>query len=422
MVGKSAILGMAVLGSGCGHVDIYVFRENSSPKKIVAPTPSLTAEQFLKWSMSRYEAMKSFQAQMTLTMSSPGSSSETAGSVESRKISYAAPNRFKVASSEGDSPFLTSVSDGQQLVEYSYITHQPAMSYPAPDKINDANSMQMMHPMFCGTLLWQFFGGPSNYDKLVDTTKGSAVYGPEATSPGGELSRFVKFYGRQDYGHVKMLIGEQTGYVYQVYYDSEPTMKLVAAEAGRSLKVPIALNSVENYKSISVDAPIESKAFDTTPPKGTSIQSIGGDEKPPYPIGSQVPDFTVKTIGGSPVKLSSLRGHVVMIDFWATWCPPCRKGLPDTAHIAHLGTAKGLDVLAISDEAPKAISSFLKRQTYTVPAYVDAGGKVESQFKITGIPTIVVIDKDGKLVSFSVGLQDPSNVMASIKKAGLALN
>ena len=75
--------------------------------------------------------------------------------------------------------------------------------------------------------------------------------------------------------------------------------------------------------------------------------------------------------------------------------------------------------MAISDEAPETIKPFLASNHYTFPAYRDVGSSAQQIYKITGIPTIAIIDKAGHLSAFFVGLQDPATVLDALKKAGL---
>ena len=167
--------------------------------------------------------------------------------------------------------------------------------------------------------------------------------------------------------------------------------------------------------------------FLTTLPNGMKFRdpaSKDPDEeepKPPVPLDRQAPNFTVKTLTGKKRSLADFRGKVVLIDFWATWCGPCRIGLPETQRLAKAYKSSGLEVLAISDEDAKTVSPFLKSNHYTFPTYLDAQGKTATAYKIEGIPTTVVIDKRGRLVSYMVGLQDPATIKAALKKAGLNL-
>jgi peroxiredoxin len=143
------------------------------------------------------------------------------------------------------------------------------------------------------------------------------------------------------------------------------------------------------------------------------------DSKPPVPIGGDAPDFTVKDLQGKSYTLSSLRGRPVMIDFWATWCPPCRKGLPETEETYRKYGAQSLAVMTISNEDVATIGAFVKKNHYTFPTYRDPNDDASKAYNVTGIPTLVIIDATGKLVAYYVGLQDPEAIQGALKKAGV---
>jgi thiol-disulfide isomerase/thioredoxin len=137
-----------------------------------------------------------------------------------------------------------------------------------------------------------------------------------------------------------------------------------------------------------------------------------GPELPPYPlVGQPAPDFTLTTVTGQPVKLSSLRGSVVVLDFWATWCPPCRISLPHLQKISADPSlaARGLKVLGVNKEEDKdTIAAFLKEKNYTFTVPMDATGSAGAAYQLQGIPTTVIIGRDGIIKSGFSGL-DPAD-------------
>jgi len=117
-------------------------------------------------------------------------------------------------------------------------------------------------------------------------------------------------------------------------------------------------------------------------------------------IGKPAPEISLKTVDGKDVKLSDLKGKVVLVDFWATWCPPCRASLPNINKIANDKTlaAKGLTVWAVNlDETADKITPFTKQNNYTFTVPIDVGGQVAERYKIEGIPSTMVIGKDGTI-------------------------
>jgi len=141
------------------------------------------------------------------------------------------------------------------------------------------------------------------------------------------------------------------------------------------------------------------------------------EPKPPVPLGKPAPDISVQTLEGKTVKISSLRGKPVFLDFWATWCGPCRMSLPHTQELA-AKNGKQISVLAISNEDKATIQSFIKSNKYSFPTYRDGNNSAGMKYGVQAIPTFVIIDKNGNLVDYIVGY-DPDHVKASLKKVGI---
>ncbi|MDD2580595.1 MAG: TlpA disulfide reductase family protein [Desulfuromonadaceae bacterium] len=121
---------------------------------------------------------------------------------------------------------------------------------------------------------------------------------------------------------------------------------------------------------------------------------------------SPAPDVSVVSLAnGSTLKLSDLKGKVVLLNFWATWCPPCRKEIPSMMKLNSLMAGKPFQMVAISiDEGGKpAIESFFKESGYSLPAYIDESGASAKSYGITGVPESFIIDKNGVLVKKVIG-------------------
>jgi len=130
-------------------------------------------------------------------------------------------------------------------------------------------------------------------------------------------------------------------------------------------------------------------------------------------------DFTLKDLHGKKVTLSELRGKIVLVNFWATWCPPCRAEMPDLDAIYTHFQSQGLVVLSISDEEPFKVNSYIAPTGYHPPVLLDTGGKVAKQFHIDGIPKTFVFDRDGKLVAQSIDMRTQHQFLMMLAKAGL---
>jgi len=117
----------------------------------------------------------------------------------------------------------------------------------------------------------------------------------------------------------------------------------------------------------------------------------------------QKADFTLKDVHNKPVTLSALKGKIVMVNFWATWCAPCRTEMPYLDALATRFASQGLEVLAITDEEPFTVTSYLGQGSQYHPTVLfDPGGKVHKEFHIEGIPRTFVFDRDGKLIGQTI--------------------
>ena len=132
----------------------------------------------------------------------------------------------------------------------------------------------------------------------------------------------------------------------------------------------------------------------------------------------KAPDFALKSVDGKIVKLSDYKGKIIIIDFWATWCPPCRRGIPDLVEIQK-EYKKDLVVIGISLDAAKTIKDvpgFIKEYGINYPIVygdqqvtIDYGG-------IRSIPTSFVIDQKGNVVDSNVGLVSKETFVNKIKE------
>ncbi len=124
-------------------------------------------------------------------------------------------------------------------------------------------------------------------------------------------------------------------------------------------------------------------------------------------IGSLAPDFVLDDLAGKPVQLSDLRGSVVVINFWASWCDPCREEMPVLQAFYDQYDNQGLVVLGVNatytDSKADAIS-FIEELELTFPMLFDETGEVGDQlYKVVGLPTSYWIDQDGIIRSFQLG-------------------
>lgn len=147
----------------------------------------------------------------------------------------------------------------------------------------------------------------------------------------------------------------------------------------------------------------------------------------PLVVGKEAPDFSLPNLEDKQVRLSDYRGKVVFVNFWATWCKPCREEMP-SMEVLHKSLEKdGLVVLAVSIDrvtTKKDIPPFIKSMNLTFPVLVDSWGQTDKRYKLMGVPETYIIDQEGVLREKVIGPRDWTRmdslrvVMGLLKKSG----
>jgi peroxiredoxin len=122
--------------------------------------------------------------------------------------------------------------------------------------------------------------------------------------------------------------------------------------------------------------------------------------------GEPAPDFTLRSNGGTNVKLSELRGQVVMINFWASWCGPCRQEMPLLDQLYQQYADLGFALLGVNvEENPADAERMLKDTPVTFPILFDAENTVSKLYDVTAMPSTVIVDRDGNVRFVHKGYQ-----------------
>ncbi len=129
--------------------------------------------------------------------------------------------------------------------------------------------------------------------------------------------------------------------------------------------------------------------------------------------------FNLTGMDGKTYSLSTLKGKVVLLNFWATWCPPCRKEMPDMEKLYREFQKDGFVVLAVSDEDRETVDGFLKKQPYSFPVLLDPDRKVNEAFDVEGIPKSFLFDREGRIVARSIDMRTEAQFRDMLKSAGL---
>ena len=147
-----------------------------------------------------------------------------------------------------------------------------------------------------------------------------------------------------------------------------------------------------------------------------SADDVGFRDRPSYPAkGDTAPDFTLTALDGSPWSLSGRRGKVVLLNFWATWCEPCRKELPQLERLHQRFSTNGLAVVGLSDENVDEVRQFLSENGITYPTLHDHASLALSRYRVSVIPTSLIISRDGRLLKRLEGYMGEAALMREVK-------
>jgi peroxiredoxin len=121
-------------------------------------------------------------------------------------------------------------------------------------------------------------------------------------------------------------------------------------------------------------------------------------------VGSVAPEFTLTTLDDQTVSLSNLQGQVVLINFWATWCPPCREEMPAIQNVYDRHRDDGFTVLAVNLlETNANVEAFAEELDLTFPILMDRRGQVFERYRVRGLPTTFFVDQAGVIQNVKVG-------------------
>jgi thiol-disulfide isomerase/thioredoxin len=145
--------------------------------------------------------------------------------------------------------------------------------------------------------------------------------------------------------------------------------------------------------------------------------SIAHPQPRPEWVGRGAPDFNLLDLDGHPVRLSSMRGKIVLLDFWATWCGPCRNEMPTVEKIANEYKGKALETYGISDEKPSIVKDYLSSNQWNLRVLVDPERNTYDQFQVAGIPALIIIGPDSRVLSYYTGEQSEQSIRSVIDRA-----
>jgi len=165
---------------------------------------------------------------------------------------------------------------------------------------------------------------------------------------------------------------------------------------------PAASAATAPAKPAASDPPSPGAATDTGPGSVGQMLLKAGFQVPKNEFTAD--DFTLQDLAGKSVSLSSFKGKLVFLSFWATWCGPCKSELPSVQALYDRMKSKGFEILAVDVmEEKKAVADFVKANKMTFPVLLDTTGSVGRTYDAGSIPTNYIVDRNGKILARVVG-------------------
>jgi peroxiredoxin len=136
----------------------------------------------------------------------------------------------------------------------------------------------------------------------------------------------------------------------------------------------------------------------------------------PGAVGSTAPSFSLKDVDGKPLDLADYHGKVVLLDYWATWCVPCRSEIPHFVEFQNNYASQGFQVIGLSmDDGPDPVRGFVKDFKMNYPVAMGTTQLAESYGGILGLPVTFLIGRDGKIAAKYVGLTDTAIIQQKVE-------
>ncbi len=184
----------------------------------------------------------------------------------------------------------------------------------------------------------------------------------------------------------------------------------------------VTIQQLTSVDELRANEPLADSLFTfVAPPGAQEVQAFtmpGQAAAQPDLVGKKAPLFTLADLQGRKVSLASLRGKVVVLDFWATWCGPCRIEMPRVEKLHRELKSKGVVVLGVNvTEDARLVKRFLAKNPYTFPILLDTQGDAASKYNASAIPTLVVVGKDGTIQTYFQGVRDEEVLRGAVTAA-----
>lgn len=365
------------------------------------------ADAILKKMFQTYRELKSYQGTATVQITQEQSGQKRTDKVTNNAI-ISRPNMVRLTRAN-DSGRTEFASDGKTLLKYISDYGQYTVE-PAPAQINmsDIKQWASLDPSVEHIFTENYYG------EFIKVTKSLRYSGTDKID-GKELDvievedQIEKSPEAWDRVTARIWLGKEDSLLHRYLTNM---LKDTTDSNGRPISQRVTIDIT--YSNRQVNQPIAANAFAFSPPKDAKLVKEFKKEEGGDLVGQPAPDLALVSLEGAKVSLKDYRGKVVLLDFWATWCPPCRKELPHIQKLNDELKAKGLAVFGVNNEPPEKPIQFVKENKYSFTTLTDDGSACRS-YRITAFPTLVIIDKEGKVREYLVGYQEESVLRSKIE-------
>ncbi len=423
MVCRTTLIPLAVLAISClgcsppasapapGGASAPEAAGRNDPPVPTVPVKTPTADDYVRKMGEFYRGVQSFAVQVKSSTLIEGEDGQPLPGLNqptfARALTVQRPNRVLMRDDSGQAPAVT--SDGETFVAYMPSTSKYLES-PAPGSF-DALLKDQLSMAFGGGL--QVFvlhlASADPLQALMENVTSAVYVGLEDVK--GKAAHRIRLtqeqrtpFGNQEMQWQVWIAAEGQPLLLQVRFDQGTQQIQLPGRAPQQ----ITIAAVEVFDRWEIDPPLPADAFAAVVPDGARRAGDLQDLFTPVPplLGEAAPPIKLALLEEGELDLANHAGkEVVMLDFWATWCGPCRAEMPILAEVAEEFKDKGVVLYAVNlREEPEEIREFLTSQDLNTTVALDKEGAVAGEYGVDGIPHLVVIDKNGVVQAVHVGL------------------